>query len=225
MVLYYQRGLMSFSQVLPILLAREGPLNGKQWMLNNPLVIGRETHCDIVINDRQVSRFHARLTPTPDGIILEDMGSKNGTVCNGSEVNNPKVLKDGDIIQVSLVQQFIFFSSDATMPLLSTSDLGNRLKLDERSRRVWVNNIQINPSLSAQQFQLLLILYERSGQVVTRQELIDMVWSEVQAAGVSDQAVDALIRRLRDRLAEIDKSHAFIVTVRGHGIRLDNPKQ
>ena len=37
------------------------------------------------------------------------------------------------------------------------------------------------------------------------------------------QALDALVRRLRDRLATIDSGHSYIVTVRGHGLRLDNP--
>jgi DNA-binding winged helix-turn-helix (wHTH) protein len=41
--------------------------------------------------------------------------------------------------------------------------------------------------------------------------------------GVSEQALDALIRRLRDRLAAIDPTHTYVVTVRGHGLRLDNP--
>ena len=41
-------------------------------------------------------------------------------------------------------------------------------------------------------------------------------------AGVSDQALDALIRRLRNRLAMIDPNHQYIDTVRGHGVRLDN---
>jgi DNA-binding response OmpR family regulator len=40
--------------------------------------------------------------------------------------------------------------------------------------------------------------------------------------GVSDQALGALIRRLRDRYA-LDPTHQYIDTVRGHGIRLDNP--
>ena len=42
--------------------------------------------------------------------------------------------------------------------------------------------------------------------------------------GVSEQAIDALVRRLRDRLAEVDEGHQYIVTVRGHGFRLDNPQ-
>ncbi len=41
--------------------------------------------------------------------------------------------------------------------------------------------------------------------------------------GVTDQAVDALIYRLRERLAELDPDRAFIVTVRGHGFRFAAP--
>jgi DNA-binding response OmpR family regulator len=40
---------------------------------------------------------------------------------------------------------------------------------------------------------------------------------------VSDQALDALIRRLRERIAALDPEREYISTVRGHGIRLDNP--
>ena len=70
---------------------------------------------------------------------------------------------------------------------------------------------------------MLWLLYESQGQVVSRPDLVSIVWGDDQAAGVSDQALDALIRRLRDRLAALDRKHQYIVTVRGHGIRLDNP--
>ncbi len=40
--------------------------------------------------------------------------------------------------------------------------------------------------------------------------------------GVSEQAIDAPVRRLRDRIAELDPEHQSIITVRGHGFRLDN---
>jgi DNA-binding response OmpR family regulator len=52
---------------------------------------------------------------------------------------------------------------------------------------------------------------------------VETVWGGEQSAGVSDQALDALIRRLRDRIAELDSAHQYINTVRGHGVRLDNP--
>lgn len=211
------------SEAYPMLVAQEGPLKGQRWPITDTIVLGRETGCDVVIPDRQVSRFHARLTPTPQGVILEDLGSKNGTHRNGDELANPVVLQDGDTVQVALAQQFMFITSDATMPLDEQSTQTGRLMIDIRSRRVWVNQQQVAPPLSAQQFRLLWVLYEQQGEVVSRPELIASVWGDEQAAGVSDQALDALIRRLRDRLVALDPTHQYIDTVRGHGVRLDNP--
>lgn len=211
------------TEEFPLLIAQEGPLKGQRWSISRALVLGREHSCDVVIADRQVSRFHARLTPTSEGIILEDMGSKNGTHRNGDELSAPVVLQDGDAIQVSLAQEFTFLTSDSTMPLSDGASKFGRLMMDLRSRRVWVNQQQVVPPLSAQQFKLLWLLYEKQGQVVNRVELVSTVWGEDQSVGVSDQALDALIRRLRDRLAALDPNHHYIDTVRGHGVRLDNP--
>ncbi|MEW6094226.1 MAG: FHA domain-containing protein [Chloroflexota bacterium] len=208
----------------PLLVAQTGPLKGQRWSLGKPLLIGREATCDVVVPDRMVSRFHARITPTPEGMQLEDLGSKNGTHCNGNPVAERMILKDGDTLQIALSQQFVYLTSDATMPLAEVETGVGRLRLDLRSRRVWVNGISVAPPLSVLQFHVLHVLYERQGQVVPREELVSASWGDEQAVGVSDQALDALLRRLRDRIAEIDPSHSYIVTVRGHGIRLDNPK-
>ena len=51
---------------------------------------------------------------------------------------------------------------------------------------------------------------------------VETVWADAVGEEVSEQAIDALVRRLRDRLAEIDPGWQYIVTVRGHGFRLDN---
>jgi len=88
---------------------------------------------------------------------------------------------------------------------------------------VWVRQQQLVPPLSAQQFKLLWLLYESQGQVVSRPDLVAAVWGDEQSMGVSDQALDALIRRLRDRIASLDPTHQYIDTVRGHGIKLNNP--
>jgi DNA-binding winged helix-turn-helix (wHTH) protein len=207
----------------PILVAQDGPLKGERWSLSHTLMIGRDPTCDISIQDRQVSRYHARVTPTPEGVMVEDLGSKNGTNHNGTEVTGPIILQDGDTLGVALAQQFLFLTSDATMPLVEGSARNGRLMIDQKSRRVWVNQQQVNPPLSAQQFKLLWMLYENNGQVISRADLVSTVWGEEQMIGVSDQALDALIRRLRDRLASLDPTHQYIDTVRGHGVRLDNP--
>ncbi len=216
-----------------VLVGQTGPLNGQRWSLRASLVLGRDATCDIVIPDRQVSRHHARLTPSSAGVRLEDLGSKNGTHLNGQLIIEPAYLQDGDVIQIALSQQFVFLSSDATVPLgseeidfsvfqASPPFVPGRLRLEKRSRRVWIGDSEVLPPLSVSQFRLLELLYDHEGRVVPRQDLIKEVWGEEQAIEVSEQALDALVRRLRDRLAGVDSKHNFIVTVRGHGLRLDN---
>jgi DNA-binding winged helix-turn-helix (wHTH) protein len=211
----------------PVLVAQAGILNGQRWMLNRAVIIGRDASCEVIISDRQISRFHARVMPSPSGILLEDLGSKNGTFCNGHKVDNSVVLQDGDVIQVALVQPFTYMSSDATLPLAEPSigeDLSVlRLHLDKRSHRVWVRQQELIPPLSVPQFKLLQVLFEKRDQVVSRDLLVDEIWGSDQSEGVSEEALDALVRRLRDRLKDIDPTHTYILTVRGFGLRLDNP--
>jgi hypothetical protein len=212
------------NQEYPLIIAQSGPLEGQRWKIKADLLFGRDSTCDIVIPMRQVSRQHARISPKEDGVLVEDLASKNGTYLNGSLVQEPVMLTDGDELQISLAQHFIFLSSDATMPLegLPLDMQKRRLRVDIGARRVWVMDEEIDPPLSASQFNLLQVLYEQPGEVVSRPELIDAVWGRV-AEGVTEQALDALVRRLRDRLAEVDPSWDYIVTVRGHGLRLENP--
>ncbi len=207
----------------PLLIAQSGPLKGLRWNLSKPLMIGREATCEVVIPDRMVSRFHARLTPTPEGVVLEDLGSKNGTHRNGNLVEGRQVLQDGDTVQIALAQQFIFLTSDATVPLVEGGEQSGRLRLDIRSRQVWVDERPIDPPLSALQFHVLRVLYENQGQVISREQLVNEAWGEDESVGVSDQALDALLRRLRDRIAALDPTRPYITTVRGHGVRLENP--
>jgi DNA-binding response OmpR family regulator len=214
---------------LPVLIAQAGPLNGQRWPISESIVIGRDPSCEIVVPDRQVSRFHARLTRTAEGISLEDLASKNGSFCNGLRLVDEVILQDGDLVQIALAQHFVYLSSDATMPLEAGPITGEistyRLNLDTRSRRVWIHRQEMIPPLSVPQFRLLQLLYEQPGRVVSRDEIVSAIWESQDAEGVSEQAIDALVRRLRDRLVMLDPSHNYIITVRGHGLRLDNPPE
>ncbi len=214
---------------IPVLIGLEGELDGRRWMLQNVLVFGRDESCDITIPNRQVSRRHATITISDDGILLEDLHSKNGTHRNGKPISDPVLLSDGDLIHIALAQKFVFMSADATLPLDPEelvdgfTESKGRLHLEVRSRRVWIEDQEILPPLSASQFRLLEILYNHNGQLVSRDEVMARVWGQENAIGISEQALDALVRRLRDRLSSIDPDHAYVVTVRGHGLRLDNP--
>lgn len=217
---------------IPMLIAQSGPVSGQRWALNKvELVIGRDATCDVVIPDRQVSRQHARLYRAAEGFEVEDLTSKNGTHINGAPLHGAQRLQDGDLIQVALVAKLLYVDSDATVPLrIDTTPTGQivsvgRLKLDCAARRLWVGDYELDPPLSVPQFRFLELLYQHPGQVCSRDEVIAAVWPEAVGAGVSEQAIDALVRRLRDRLADVDKEHQYVATVRGHGFRLDNPAE
>ena len=217
------------SEENPVLIGFEGELDGQRWMLIQPLVLGRDASCDITIPNRQVSRLHAKVTPTEDGVILEDLRSKNGTHRNGKPISGPVLLSDGDVIHIALAQKFIYMSADSTLPLEfdlfpeATLPGKHRLHLDKRARQVWILGREVQPPLSVSQFRLLEVLFDHDGEIVSRDQVIKAVWGEEQAIGITEQALDALVRRLRDRLAAFDPDHAYVVTIRGHGLRLDNP--
>ncbi len=229
---------MDFPPDIPFLVAHGGDLNGDRWLLKDTLLIGRGPDCDIIIPSRQVSRHHARLSREGKQTVLEDLGSKNGTFCNGAPVHSVVILQEGDVIQIALAQQFVYLTSDATMPLEgdiaprsaarptaggTNPALHKQLYLEKESRRVWIRGREVQPPLSVAQFALLETLYRHEGEVVSRADVVTAVWGVENAVGVSEQALDALVRRLRDRLAAHDPSHNYVVTVRGHGLRLDNP--
>jgi hypothetical protein len=212
---------------VPFLLAQNGPLQGQIWPINKEIVIGRDPLCDIVINDRQVSRKHAKIgNQNGDGNSLADLNSKNGTLLNGEFVDGLMTLKDGDEIIIGLVQEFLFVSSDATLPLgqVAPEEPGaaQKLFIDKKARRIWIGEKELIPALSVSQYELLLYLYERPGCVVSREEIVDAVWGEQEAIGVTEQALDALVRRLRGRLNKIDPTHDYVLTVRGVGFKFEN---
>lgn len=62
--------------------------------------IGRGTHADIVIADESVSREHAAVRVDGQTVVLEDLGSSNGTTVNGEEITSARRLAPGDIVTV-----------------------------------------------------------------------------------------------------------------------------
>jgi hypothetical protein len=207
-----------------MLVLQRGAETGRRWPLDRarPLTIGRGEECDIALPDRQVSRLHARIHWQGDAYHLVDLGSKNGTHLNGQEVGQaPAALHDGDEIQIALRFKLAFVDAGATAPLSLENDKRG-LRLDKETRQVWANGILIDPPLSLHQYRLLEALWDSGGSVLTREQIVEAVWPEASSEGVSEQAIDALVRRLRERIEECDNEFRYIITVRGHGFRLEN---
>jgi hypothetical protein len=202
----------------------EGALAGQKYAVDKPSVIigrgGAGTQCDVALPERQVSRQHAVIYLKGGRHFLRDLGSKNGTYLNGQPVRDAVELHDNDTIQIALCESIRFIGADATLPLEEVEPVFG-VRLDSQSRRVWIGSTEITPPLSPAQYHLLQLLYEQAGRVRSRDEIVAAVWSEADREGVTEQAIDALVRRLRDRLSEIDPEGQYVITVRGHGFRLD----
>ncbi|MGH2537627.1 MAG: FHA domain-containing protein [Candidatus Promineifilaceae bacterium] len=207
----------------PVLIVREGQLASERWTIaGEEFVIGRGSDCQLVLPERQVSRYHAKIIQQDGRYTLCDLDSKNGTHLNGIQVSGSVPLRDGDEIQIALAVKLLFVGSDVTMPLsVESMAPAGALELDRSRRAVRVKGRELDPPLSLAQFRLLEALFEAQGAVVDRDAIIDAVWPGTDGIGVTEQAIDALVRRLRDRLAEVD-GHEYVVTVRGHGFRLQN---
>ncbi|MBN1179746.1 MAG: FHA domain-containing protein [Anaerolineae bacterium] len=209
---------------IPMIVVYEGELAGQRWLIKEAeFLIGRGSDCDLVLPERQVSRHHARIERMAGNVYqLYDLGSKNRTYVNGEEVRDtPRILKDGDEIQIALCTKMGFVGADATVPLEVESS-ARGLHIDRAAHRVYVNGQELAPPLSPAQYRLLTMLADAEGHVVARDDVVGAVWADDASEGITEQAIDALVRRLRERLAALDPDFSYIVTVRGHGFRLEN---
>jgi len=207
-------------QLVPMLVIYKGAMAGGRWPVSKEsLTIGRSKECDIVIPERQISRYHARVECDEAGYIVRDLGSKNGTVVNGEVLSEqPYQLRDGDEILLANVVYIGFIAGEATLPLEDIIYAPGELLVDEATKSVRLGRCELDPPLSPAQFSLLSLLITAEGSVVSREDVIDAIWPDAEG-GVTDQAVDALVYRLRERLVELNSDHNYITTVRGHGFR------
>jgi pSer/pThr/pTyr-binding forkhead associated (FHA) protein len=80
-----------------------GAIFGKVFPIQGPMVIGRAAECDIAVQADEISRRHALVKPTLDGISVEDLGSSNGTYINNKRVQTG-FLNPGDELRLDAVR-------------------------------------------------------------------------------------------------------------------------
>ena len=102
------------------LIMRSGPTPGAAFTLEgDQITIGRDSVNEVVINDAEISRRHARLTFQGGKYVLEDLGSTNGTFVNGQRLAGPRVLKAGEVVsfgeQIVMVFEATNFDAGATV--------------------------------------------------------------------------------------------------------------
>ena len=80
-----------------------GATFGKTFALTGTMVIGRQADSDIPVPAEEISRHHAKLQVTADGVLVEDMSSANGTFINDKRIQTG-VLKPGEELRLDTVR-------------------------------------------------------------------------------------------------------------------------
>lgn len=106
-----------------------GPLAGARFPLGDSVTIGRSSQVEIFVADAGVSRRHAKVFPTPDGHVLIDLGSANGTLVDGEAISE-RTLRDGLAFTVGGTT-FVYEQATATQPYASARGVYAVSKGDE----------------------------------------------------------------------------------------------
>jgi hypothetical protein len=94
------------------------------------------------------------------------------------------------------------------------------LSIDEKQQRVLIGGQPIRGELSALEYELLWFLYQNAGEVKSKDDIYLAVYQTTE--GVSDEAIDSLVFRLRQKIEVDPKRPVYLVTLRGVGYQLLN---
>ncbi len=123
-------------------------------------------------------------------------------------------LISGKKIQIPLFAQYLRVSKT----VLKTAE--EKIVFDENTNSIRKGKIMLSDNLTSSEFKLLRHLLLNQDKVVERDEIISVVWQSVKStAGITDQAVDQLIFRLRRKIEEDPNTPQHLQTVKGRGFR------
>jgi hypothetical protein len=74
----------------------------RELLLENILTVGRDPDCEISHADPRLSRRHAEFVPTPEGVVVRDLASRNGVKVNGKSAHEA-LLHAGDLVEVGVL--------------------------------------------------------------------------------------------------------------------------
>jgi pSer/pThr/pTyr-binding forkhead associated (FHA) protein len=97
----------------------------------NKLLIGRAEECDVRPLSEEVSRRHCAVIVGPADVWIEDLGSRNGTLVNGSKITAKTRLSDGDLIRVGSLELRVSCTRPA--PAGGEEDVSRWLLADEEA--------------------------------------------------------------------------------------------
>ncbi|WP_437330459.1 sigma 54-interacting transcriptional regulator [Sorangium sp. So ce381] len=109
------------------------------------VVIGRDPSADVAIPERSLSRRHARFTFQRGDVLIQDLGSTNGTFLSGQRVEHG-VLKPGDEVVLGEITASLRVIASAELPVLNLDALDGRRGAPERRKMPSIENLVGGPT-------------------------------------------------------------------------------
>jgi hypothetical protein len=207
---------------------------GKIFNLNSPhTVVGRLTSQnkpDIELSADVISRQHLEIVQQGSGYWVKDLGSTNGTMLNDDRIisGNLYELKHNARIGLGVEGMsahtvLVFKESDDTNIMHGKEAAAGKpvswLQVDEGKKEAVVDGKQ--KKLSKKEYDLLVLLYRNTGNICSRDEIIEAVWPESRdTSAISDATIDQLIHRLREKVEPEPARPSRIVSKKAFGYML-----
>ncbi|MGH7204458.1 MAG: winged helix-turn-helix domain-containing protein [Candidatus Levyibacteriota bacterium] len=120
-------------------------------------------------------------------------------------------------MQIPLLDAFIHSESP------QTSNAVKKIVYNPNTNTIQKGDIILSDQLTSAEFRLLRYLLQHEERIIEREELIDVVWEgNKSTAGITDQAVDQLIFRVRHKIEEDANHPIHLITVKGRGFRFSS---
>lgn len=166
--------------------------------------LGRMQSCDIVTDSKftSVSQIHSVLKKTSKGWSITDVGtygkgSTYGTYVNGVrlEPNKETIIQPGSEIRLGTkIGKYFRFYDQGTVPVPQPSGLCDRLKIDLGRRQVLLDGRAVSLSLTPQEFDFLLILWQKPGTICLFKDISAHLWPEEKMISMSTIDADLRVR-------------------------------
>lgn len=160
----------------PHLVARSGLFQGSSYEITTPFTLGRHPSNSLHLTDHKVSRFHAAIERTPEGLVLRDLDSRNGTWVNGKRIQKA-LLRPGDEIRIGGIR-LVFEESpsqeslDPTQQETPTEALVRfRMPVDPHGRLLEPVPMEWIPESAQKEVRRLQLLYRTNMLLGTQMEL------------------------------------------------------
>ena len=130
-------------------------------------------------------------------------------------LKNLGLIKEDSTFSIPLFKNFV----------VKTDPTGNQTSIyfDKERKTIVKNNNPISDLLSPQAFRLLKFFIENNENVIQRDDVLAIAWPDAKLAeGISDEAIDQMIYRLRKKIEEDPRNPKHILTIKGQGWRFND---